>query len=83
MPNSKIIVYGTNWCFDCRRARKFLDRNNIIYDWVDIDKNRQAEELVLKTNKGKRSVPTIIFPDGSFLVEPSNKQLGDKFSFST
>ena len=78
MSNSIIIVYGTNWCWDCRRAKKFFDRHAIPYEWVDIDKNDDAEKFVLETNNGLRSVPTIIFPDGTLLVEPSNARLEDK-----
>ncbi|HNT22779.1 MAG TPA: glutaredoxin domain-containing protein [Anaerolineales bacterium] len=75
MQESKIIVYGTCWCGDCYRARKFLDQNRIAYEWIDIDRNADGEKLVLKINHGMRSVPTILFEDGSVLVEPSNQDL--------
>jgi mycoredoxin len=78
MPNSNIIIYGTNWCWDCRRAKKFFDRNNIEYKWINIDNDKSGEDYVLEVNKGMRSVPTILFPDGSVLVEPSNTQLTKK-----
>jgi len=78
MSESEIVVYGTKWCWDCRVARKFFDRNKIDYTWVNIDKNKEAEEFVLKVNNGMRSVPTIRLPDGSILVEPSAKQLKEK-----
>ena len=78
MPNSNIIVYGTNWCWDCHRARSFLKKHKIPYKWVDIDRDKDGEKYVLQANKGMRSVPTIVFEDGSILVEPSNKQLALK-----
>ncbi len=78
----KITVYGTTWCWDCTRARRILDRHQIEFEFINIDKDRQAEEFVLKTNRGMRSVPTIVFPDGSILVEPSNKQLMQKLELS-
>lgn len=78
MNNSNIVVYGVDWCGDCHRTRRLLDRNNITYDWINIDKNIKGEEFVLKNNNGIRSVPTIVFPDGSILVEPSNGQLANK-----
>ncbi len=80
---SEIIVYGTTWCGDTRRARAFLDRNQISYKWIDIDKDREARAFVEKVNHGYRSVPTIIFPDGSMLVEPSESQLAKKFGLPT
>lgn len=70
-----ITVYGTLWCGDCRRVRRFFERNNIGYDWVDIDYDVRAERFVVATNHGMRSVPTIVFGNGSILVEPSDAQL--------
>ena len=78
MPNSNIIIYGTTWCWDCRRARRYLDQNQVAYEWIDIDKNQEAEAYVKKVNRGNRSVPTILFADKSILVEPSNDQLAEK-----
>ena len=78
MPDSKIVFYGVNWCWDCRRARRFLNKHKIDYAWVNIDKDKRGEAYVLEVNKGMRSVPTILFQDGSILVEPSNSELGQK-----
>ena len=77
-PNDTIIVYGTRWCWDCRRTRQFLDKRQIQYEWIDIDDDKSAEAYVRKTNGGNRSVPTILFPDGDILVEPSNQALARK-----
>ena len=73
-----ICVYGTTWCGDTRRSRACLDRLGIPYDWFDIEKDQEACALVEKVNKGNRSVPTIIFPDGTILVEPSDSKLEEK-----
>lgn len=70
-----IIIYGTWWCGDCSRARRFFDLYHIPYHWVDIDNDERGERFVLATNRGMRSVPTIVFEDGSILVEPSEAQL--------
>jgi len=80
MPETKIIVYGTTWCGDCRRARRFLQNHQIEYDWINIDQDQEAEAYVREVNHGNRSVPTIVFPDGSALVEPSNLQLAKKLN---
>jgi glutaredoxin len=78
-PNSKVITfYGTAWCPDCTRARAFLDKQRIDYVNVDIDEKPEARAEVEKLNRGMRSVPTIVFTDGSILVEPSNAQLAQK-----
>lgn len=74
----KIIMYSTDWCPDCRRSRRFLDEHGIDYDYVNIEKAPEAEQIVRRLNNGNRSVPTIVFPDGTILVEPSNAQLAEK-----
>jgi len=78
MPDMKIVVYGTEWCNDCRRAKRFFQERNIEYQWVNIDQDKKGEQFVLKTNKGMRSVPTIVFSDGAILVEPTNTELAKK-----
>jgi len=75
MPEAELIVYATSWCGDCHRARRFLEEHRVAYRWVDIDQDREAEALVKKVNRGNRSVPTLVFPDGTTLVEPSTLEL--------
>ncbi len=77
-PQGKIIMYGTTWCYDTRRARAIFDQNNIPYVWVDIDMDTEGRKYVESVNRGYRSVPTIVFQDGSILVEPSNMELKRK-----
>jgi glutaredoxin-like protein len=72
----KIKLYGTEWCRDCRRSRKFLDGHGVDYEYIDIGKDSKAAKMVEEINKGNRSVPTIVFPDGRTLVEPSDEELG-------
>lgn len=74
----EILLYGTSWCGDTRRARRVLDENHIQYRWIDIDLDPEARRYVEEVNHGNRSVPTILFPDGSTLVEPSTDQLSRK-----
>lgn len=78
MNEQKIKVYGAPWCPDCRRAKQFLGEQRVQYDWIDIDQNPEGAALVREKNAGKQIIPTIIFPDGSFLVEPSNDELAAK-----
>ncbi len=67
--------YGAMWCGDTRRARAWFDKNNVPYEWIDIEQNEEAAEFVKSVNNGMRSIPTIIFPDGSQLTEPSTRKL--------
>jgi len=76
----QIVMYTTQFCSDCLRAKKFLEANNIPYLQVGLEGNQEATEFVMQVNKGNRSVPTIIFPDGSILVEPSWEDLKQKFN---
>ena len=75
---AKIKMYGTTWCYDCRRAKSVLDNNQIPYEWIDIDQDAEGRQYVESVNRGYRSVPTLVFPDGSILVEPSNTELNQK-----
>ena len=77
---AKIIMYSTQYCSDCMRAKAFFEANDIPYERVLIEGNPEATEFVMKMNNGYKSVPTIIFPDGSVLVEPTWKQLTEKTS---
>jgi mycoredoxin len=73
-----ILFYCTSWCPDCRQAQRLLDRHRIKSQVLDIDKDPEARKLVEQINHGRRSVPTIVFSDGSNLVEPSIYQLQQK-----
>jgi mycoredoxin len=74
----EITLYGTSWCGGSRRARLLFDQHHIPYRWVDIDSNEKAAQYVESLADGNRSVPTIVWPDGSFLVEPSSEALAKK-----
>lgn len=78
MSEQQILMYGADWCVDCRRARRFMSQYNIAYQWINIDHDKDGEQIVLKVNRGRRSIPTIFFEDGSVLVEPSNAELARK-----
>ena len=79
---SQIVMYATQYCSDCMRAKKFLESNNIPHLQVGLEGNSEATEFVIKVNNGYRSVPTIVFPDGTVLVEPNWEELKAKFSYS-
>ena len=83
MSNAMITVYGAYWCPDCRRAKKFLGEQFIPFHWVDIEQDKDGEALVVEKNNGKRIIPTIVFADGTSLVEPTNAELAKKLGLKT
>ena len=76
----EIRFYSTSWCGDCRRSRKVFEAMGVSYKDIDIEQHPEAAEIVRKLNHGAQSVPTILFPDGSVLVEPSNAVLEQKLT---
>ncbi len=78
MPDANLTVYGAPWCPDCKRSKKFLGEMRIPYNWVDIDQDEEGRNRVQQLNDGKQIIPTIVFEDGSILVEPTNAELAAK-----
>src|SRR3972149_6246067 len=84
LPTSNtIVVYSTVWCPDCKRAKRFFGEQRVPYVNIDIEQDAEAMAFVEKLNNGMRIIPTIVFPDGSMLVEPSNAELAAKLSLQT
>ncbi len=81
--DADITVYGAYWCPDCRQSKRFLSEHQIAYTWVDIEQDEAGRAYVKELNNGKRIIPTITFPDGTFLVEPSNAELAKKLNLTT
>lgn len=75
-----IKFYSTTWCGDCRRSRKVFQAMGVSFVEIDIEEDPAAADIVRQVNRGSQSVPTIIFPDGSVLVEPSNAALEQKLA---
>jgi len=73
-----IKVYGASWCGDCRRAKRFLADQRVSYEWHDIEHEPTLVDVVHELNDGKNIIPTIVFPDGSHLSEPTNEELANK-----
>jgi mycoredoxin len=77
---SQTVMYTTEYCSDCLRAEKFFEVHNIPFLRIGLEGNSEATEFVRHINNGYQSVPTIVFPDGSVLVEPSWEELKLKFT---
>jgi len=85
IPDSEkpIVVYSTTWCPDCKRVKKFLGEQRVPYRNIDIENDPQSMAFVEQINDGKRIIPTMVFSDGSTLVEPSNAELAEKLGINT
>jgi len=70
-----LTVYSTTWCGYCIRLKRMLDREGIAYAEVNIEEDRAAAELVMRVNGGNRTVPTVVFPHGVALTNPSIDQV--------
>ena len=74
----RLTVYGAPWCPDCRRAKQFLSEHRVDYRWVNIDEDADGLRTVEELQGGGRTIPTIVFPDQSVLLEPTNEALAQK-----
>lgn len=77
-----IKVIGASWCPDCRRAKTFLNEQRVAYEWIDLEDQPEQIALVEQLNGGSRTIPTILFPDGTHLAEPGNDELADKLGLA-
>ena len=83
MSHTNITLYGTLWCSDCKLAKQFFGEQRVHYKFVDVDADTEGLAFVEKVNNGKHIIPTIVFEDGSTLVEPSNAELAAKLGLQT
>jgi mycoredoxin len=74
-PDAPVVMYTTAWCVDCWRAKQVMDSMRVEYTEIDISADEEATELVMRLNRGHRSVPTLVFPDGSVMTEPRTSTL--------
>jgi glutaredoxin len=74
---SGIVMYGAAWCGDCRRAKAVLDASGLDYEYVDVAASTEAADAALAIS-GRTSIPVIVLPDGSHLVEPADGLLKER-----
>jgi len=72
---TQITMYSTPWCGYCHRLRGQLDREGVTYTVIDIEEHPDAAAYVREVNDGFETVPTVVFPDGSALTNPSLAQV--------
>ena len=73
-----LTMYSTPWCGYCHRLKSQLDRAGIAYDVVDIEQDPAAAEYVMSVNGGNQTVPTVSFPDGTALTNPTIIQVKEQ-----
>jgi len=83
VPFDGIRVAGTLWSASSHNVKDFLARNQVPYQWLDIELDKEALALVEAVNQEKHSLPVVFFPDGTSLVDPSNRELADKIGLQT
>src|SRR5438045_6223101 len=83
MSHTNIKLYGTDWCSDCKRSKRFLGEQRVHYEFVNIEENLEGQAFVKELQKGGLTIPTIVFEDGSALIEPSNAELAAKLGLQT
>ncbi|MGA7087591.1 MAG: FAD-dependent oxidoreductase [Candidatus Dormiibacterota bacterium] len=79
---AEITLYGAPWCPDCKRSKQFLAEHRVDYKWVDIDQDPKGLALVERLQAGGRTIPTVVFGEGDYLVEPTNEELAGKLGLS-
>jgi mycoredoxin len=75
-----LTMYTTGWCGFCRRLKSGLEREGIAFDEVDIERQPDAADLVMQVNGGNRTVPTVVFADGTAMTNPTLAQVKDKLA---
>jgi mycoredoxin len=75
-----LTMYSTTWCGYCHRLQTQLDREGIAYTVVDIERDPAAAEYVMSVNGGNQTVPTVRFPDGGALTNPSIVQVRSRLA---
>ncbi len=83
MSHTNIKLYGTDWCSDCKRSKRFLGEQRVHYEYVNIEENMEGQAFVKELQKGGLTIPTIVFEDSSVLIEPSNAELAAKLGLQT
>ena len=83
VPYDGIRVAGTLWSATSHNVKDFLARNQVPYQWLDIEKDAEAREMVESVDDGPRRLPVVFFPDGSVLADPDNRALAEKVGLRT
>ena len=78
--SQRVTMYTTPWCGFCRRLKSQLAREGIEVAEVDIERDPAAADYVMSVNGGNQTVPTVVFPDGTALTNPSAAQVRERLA---
>jgi mycoredoxin len=70
-----VTMYTTSWCGYCVRLKMAMQREGIEFGEVNIEQDEAAADIVVAANNGNRTVPTLVFADGTALTNPSIEQV--------
>jgi glutaredoxin len=71
---AEVVVYGADWCSDCRRSEKLLNTLGVQYEKKDVEQSAEFTEEA-RAISGRTNIPVVVFSDGKYLVEPSDPEL--------
>jgi mycoredoxin len=74
------VMYSTSWCGFCTRLKSQLAELGVTFQEINIEEVPGTAEIVEKVNGGNRTVPTLVFSDGSAMANPSAKQVVEKLA---
>ena len=80
MVQADITMYGADWCGDCRRSKRLFEELDIQVNHIDVEVDESAAAKVQEINGGAKSIPVIVFSDGTHLTEPSDNDLKAKLA---
>jgi mycoredoxin len=75
-----VTMYTTDWCGYCVRLKDGLERAGISFEEVNIERDPEAADVVMAVNGGNRTVPTVVFPDGTALTNPTLREVREKLA---
>ncbi len=82
-PFEGIRVIGNRWSPQSHQAKDFLARNQVPYQWLDIELSEEAQKLATYADCDKLHLPIVLFSDGSSLLQPTNIQIAEKIGLQT
>lgn len=77
---ARVVMYTTTWCGYCKRLKRMMQDDGIVFDEVDIEQVPGTAEIVEKVNNGNQTVPTLVFADGTAMTNPSLAKVKEKLA---